>query len=102
MDLNGNRFFLLIDLYHVFDRSQFSSKGFSSELALAKALSACDNPSSTFRLFIHDLLSEGVLVFDGKGFIVFDDDAFMSSLKNSPYYNKVKSIIVNHSVLFLD
>jgi hypothetical protein len=101
MDLrNGNRFMLMLSVYSLFQRKEFSVEGFSSKLAFSKALSNSDNPSATIRSFVDDLVSGGVLFFNHKGFLVIDKDLFRSAVESSESYDIMEQFVAEGRVLF--
>ena len=102
-DLNGNRFFLLWDLYRVFDDDKALYKqGFVSELAVCKVLDKSDNPSSTSRFFVHELVNDNVLKFNSDGNLVLDNDKFMELFSDNKYFKEIKNAITSRAILFID
>lgn len=101
MDLNGNRFMLMVRLYNIFNNNKlYSREGFSSKLALCKALSGVDNPSPTIKVFVDKLVAINVLVYSRDGLLIIDRDAFMRFIEDSAEYVEVKKLVSDNTVLF--
>jgi len=102
MDLNGNRFMLLLELFRLFSRNKlFQKTSYDSFRSISCDLEQSDNPSTTYKGFVIDCSNDGIL-FVYQGRIFFNKERFLVVLKDSKYYKIMRDVVSEDSTLLID